>query len=104
MEELLRIAENLGARRVALCGSVARGSDHDGSDIDFYVKEFAGPDQTARVRANRLVKGYRLILQPYGVDIRGIPGWLLSADHEASMLRDAIELEQLRQLPGWSGP
>ena len=27
MEELLRIAENLGARRVALCGSVARGSD-----------------------------------------------------------------------------
>src|SRR5947207_2413666 len=41
--ELVALAAGYGATRVSLCGSVARGEDVDGSDIDFYVNEFSSP-------------------------------------------------------------
>jgi predicted nucleotidyltransferase len=94
--ELMRIASELGASRVALCGSVARGEDHESSDIDFYVFDFRLTDSFEdRERADRLVAEYRRVLDPYRVDVRGIPGWLLSPNHEATMRSDAIELGSL---------
>lgn len=37
-EEILRIARQRGAHNVRLFGSVARGEDHPGSDLDFLVE------------------------------------------------------------------
>jgi predicted nucleotidyltransferase len=94
-KELLHVAEHLGALQVALCGSVARGDDHDRSDLDFYVHEFVKPKATdACRRASRLVKEFGRILAPYRVDVRGIPCWPLSSEHEASMKMDAIDLRR----------
>lgn len=36
-EEIRRVAAESGARDVRIFGSVARGEEHDGSDIDFVV-------------------------------------------------------------------
>jgi predicted nucleotidyltransferase len=36
-EEILRIAKQRGARRVRVFGSVARGEENSGSDVDFLV-------------------------------------------------------------------
>jgi predicted nucleotidyltransferase len=36
-QEILRIAANYGAHNVRLFGSVARGDDHAGSDLDLLV-------------------------------------------------------------------
>ncbi|MCY4601028.1 MAG: nucleotidyltransferase family protein [Acidobacteria bacterium] len=41
-QEILRLAATHGARNVRLFGSVARGDDHGGSDIDFLVEMEAG--------------------------------------------------------------
>ena len=85
---------------MCLCGSVARGTDTDESDIDFYVWEFdAGEPGTlahteARRRADTLVRTVRALC-PYRVDIRGIPGWPLDAHHEHTMRRDSIALSEL---------
>jgi len=74
--ELIKTGIQRGTNHFALCGSVARCEDGDESDIDFYVFEFGDPDASdARARANQLVKDSGRILQPFGVDIRGIPGW-----------------------------
>lgn len=92
--ELSAIAATLGAKGVCLCGSVARGDDSEGSDIDFYVREFRdGSD--GRRRADHLVKEFRDRCRPYEVDVRPLPGWLLDAGHEAAMQRDAVPLEDL---------
>ena len=92
--ELIELAGGLGARRLCLCGSVARGDDADTSDIDFYVWEFdtemEGP--SAWQRANQLVKAIRSLSSPYEADVRGIPGWFLDPPFEATMRRDAIDL------------
>jgi predicted nucleotidyltransferase len=40
--EILRIAESHGARNVRLFGSVARGEDHPGSDLDLLVDMESG--------------------------------------------------------------
>jgi predicted nucleotidyltransferase len=101
--ELLDVAKDLGARRVALCGSVARGEDGDCSDLDFYVREFEEPNaRNALRRADQLVKEFRRILVAYCVDVRfrgigdrGIRGWPLSPEHDASMNKDAIDLNEL---------
>lgn len=94
--ELIETARVHGAHRVALCGSVARRDDKDGSDIDFYVFEFAEWNANdARARGNYLVRDYRKILKPYSVDIRGIPGWPVDPDFEAAMKRDSIDLQGL---------
>jgi predicted nucleotidyltransferase len=64
VSELMAIAERLGAGRVSLCGSVARGTDTESSDIDFYVWEFdEGASGTiehseARQRAQNLVNEF----------------------------------------------
>ena len=96
--ELIDLGASYGARRVSLCGSVARGTDHDASDIDLYVWEFdiESDGTSARQRANQLVKAIRS-LSPYEVDVRGIPGWLLDPPFEATMQRDAIDLSTLVQ-------
>jgi predicted nucleotidyltransferase len=96
-EELLSIAEEAGAIDIALCGSVARGDDEDDkdppSDLDFYVPDFRDPEsRDARQRADRLVDEFRRVLAPFGVDVRPLPGWFLSSEHEATMKRDAIDL------------
>ena len=94
--ELVALAAGYGATRVSLCGSVARGEDVDGSDIDFYVNEFSQPGSLdGQDRADQLVLGFRRALAPFKVDVRGIPGWLLGPEHEASMRRDAIDLREL---------
>ena len=36
-EDIRRVAAESGARDVRLFGSVARGEEHDGSDVDFLV-------------------------------------------------------------------
>lgn len=91
--ELTAIAADLGASGVCLCGSVARGDDTEGSDIDFYVREFReGSD--GRDRADQLVNEFRDRC-PFEVDVRPLPGWLLDAEHEATMQRDAVPLEAL---------
>jgi hypothetical protein len=41
--ELLAVAERLRARNVGPCGSIARGDDHDDSDIDFTSGTFRIP-------------------------------------------------------------
>jgi predicted nucleotidyltransferase len=100
VSELLAISQRLGARRISLCGSVARGTDTESSDIDFYVWEFdegvAGmPEHSdARQRARNLVDEFR-VMSPYDVDVLGVPGWLLGPSHEASMQRDSIDLSSL---------
>ncbi len=40
--EILRIAEDHGARNLRLIGSVARGDVHDGSDLDLLVEFESG--------------------------------------------------------------
>jgi predicted nucleotidyltransferase len=99
--ELIAIAAALGACRLCLCGSVARGTDGPDSDIDFYIYEFqddASRDTiehlSERDRADELVKEFRA-RSPYKIDVRGLPGWLLDPPFEATMRRDAIELERL---------
>jgi hypothetical protein len=86
----------LGAWRISLCGSVARGTDTENSDIDFYVWEFDEVSlelehSDGRRRARILVDEFRA-MSPYNVDVLGIPGWLLGPCHEASMQRDSIDL------------
>lgn len=97
--ELIEIARRYGATGVCLCGSVARGDDHDGSDIDFFVKEFSaetGPgSHDARRRADSLVAAFRALAAPYAVDVRPLPGWLLGPDEEQTMRAEAIELAQV---------
>lgn len=99
--ELTELASRFGARRMCLCGSVARGTDTEDSDIDFYVWEFRDAEpgtlehMEARRRADALVKAVRALC-PYRVDIRGIPGWPLDAPHEDTMRRDSIALSDLR--------
>ena len=94
--ELVALAAKYGATGVSLCGSVDRGDDIEGSDIDFYVNEFLEPKSLdARERADQLVFAFRQVLAPFKVDVRGIPGWLLGPEHEASMKRDAIDLQTL---------
>jgi predicted nucleotidyltransferase len=91
--QLLRIANEQRAFHLALCGSVARREDRDGSDIDFYVHEFAEPDAAdARERANQLVLEFRQVLRPCDVDIRGIPGWPIDPEYAVSMKTDAVDL------------
>lgn len=103
--ELIRVGAELGATRVALCGSVARGHDDDHSDIDFYVFDFRLTESLDdRIRADRLVREYRRLLRPYEVDVRGIPGWLLDPPHEASMRRDSIDLSVLSSSNGRGRP
>ena len=95
--ELIELAAMYRARQLSLCGSVARGTDHDDSDIDFYVWDFdsdsegAGSELSARQRSNQLVKAIRS-LSPYKVDVCGVPGWLLDPPFDAAMQRDAIDL------------
>jgi predicted nucleotidyltransferase len=90
------LAATYGATRVSLCGSVARGDDIEGSDIDFYINEFLEPrSPDALERADKLVVAFRQVLAPFKVDVRGIPGWLLGPEHEASMKRDAVDLGTL---------
>jgi predicted nucleotidyltransferase len=91
--ELIELASGLGARRISLCGSVARGDDTGASDIDFYVWEFAieTDEPSARRQADQLVRAFRS-LSPYCVDVRGIPGWPLDPPFEESMQQDAIDL------------
>jgi predicted nucleotidyltransferase len=109
--KLLAIANEFGARRMSLCGSVGRGTDRDGSDIDFYVWEFDEgiPDTAerldARRRANALVKTLRAMC-PYRVDVCGIPGWLLDEGFKATMRQDSIALAQLSTSDGtlWPPP
>ena len=97
--ELIEIAARFGARRVSLCGSVARGTDGETSDLDFFVWEFdqgAGPVERldARRRADKLVDTLRDIA-PYDVDVRGLPGWPVGPEQEATMRRDSVDLEGL---------
>jgi hypothetical protein len=97
-QQLIDIGAELGATGIALCGSVARGEDQAESDIDLYVAHFelrddAGPQD--RLRADELVKRFRAVLAPFEVDMRPLPGWLLSPAHEASMQSDAIPLKRL---------
>jgi predicted nucleotidyltransferase len=102
VSELMAIAERLGAGHISLCGSVARDTDTESSDIDFYVWEFdEGASGTiehseARRRARNLVNEFRA-MSPYNVDVLGIPGWLLGPSHEASMQRDSIDLSSLAE-------
>lgn len=99
---LIAIAESYGATGVCLCGSVARRTDGDGSDLDFYVRHFAdssprpGGRSDARQRADDLVAAFRE-LSPFPVDIRPLPGWPVDAPFAESMERDAIELALLAE-------
>jgi predicted nucleotidyltransferase len=92
--KLTETAAKYGATRVCLCGSVARGEDTDKSDLDFFVMEFDDHAPDVRGRAEDLVREFRA-LSPYGVDVRGIPGWFLDPPFEATMRREAIELSRL---------
>lgn len=95
-QALLDTAAWYGAHGLGLCGSVARGEDTDASDIDFYVRDFEGPDgPEERLRANDLVKAFRELLTPFRVDIRGIPGYPLDPPFEASMQRDWRDLHDV---------
>ena len=88
---------DLGASGVCLTGSVARGEDHDDSDIDFWLQEFDGDEMTTSRRATQLVKAFREILTPYSVDIRAdyFPGWPVDDAQAQSMRRDAISIDDL---------
>jgi predicted nucleotidyltransferase len=92
---LLTLSEGHAARRLCLCGSVARGEDYDDSDIDFYAWEFSEGDD-ARERADSFVESVRAMC-PYRVDVRAhdMPGWPLEPPFEESMQRDAIHLSSL---------
>jgi len=92
--ELVAVASSFGAGGVCLCGSVARGDDHAGSDIDFFVLRFDADCEESRVRADGLVAAYRALC-PWNVDVRPLPGWLLGAEQAASMRADAIPLATL---------
>ena len=101
--DLIEIAAGFGATHVCLCGSVARGTDKDGSDLDFYVWQFDNGEPgtvealEARRRASGLVDTFRA-LSPYKVDIRGLPGWLIDPPFEATMKRDSMELSRPRRI------
>lgn len=92
---LSAIAARYGARRVCLCGSVARGQDQDGSDIDLYIFEF-DPDQEGHDRADALIAAIRDV-SPYPVDVRGhdLPGWPVDPAFEENMQKDALGLSAL---------
>lgn len=95
-QELIDIGGAHGARDIAICGSVARGTDTSESDIDFLVGEFDGGDGPERRReADTLVERFREVLRPYKVDLRPLPGWLLGPEYQESMVRDAIPLSHL---------
>jgi predicted nucleotidyltransferase len=95
--ELLCIAQQCGAR-IAICGSVARGQDRDGSDIDFHVRCFDDADRPgdyAYRRVKKLVDEFRRMLAPYRVDLYPLPTYPLGGAQKASMERDAIDLGEL---------
>lgn len=98
--ELASLASSFGASRMCMCGSVARGTDTDASDIDFYIWEFDGHASgtvgrmEARQRADDLLKAIRAMC-PFDVDVRGLPGWPLDPEFEATMRRDSIALTEL---------
>ena len=94
-ERLLVVAEEHGALRMCLCGSVARGDDRPDSDIDLYAWEFCKGD-AARERAESLVRTIRAMC-PFDVDVRahGMPGWPLDRPFETTMQQDAVDLASL---------
>lgn len=78
---LVEVAASYGARGLELCGSVARGTDHDASDIDLWVGELQrGPDVRATTLA--LEHAIKELLDGFKVDIggNGSPLWLPPGD------------------------
>ena len=68
--ELLQLADEAGVECISLCGSVARGEDHDAtadrleSDFDFLVEGFTDPDHPGvwlrgEASASRNIEGLR---------------------------------------------
>ena len=85
-EEILRIAAQHGARNVRIFGSVARGEESDGSDVDFLVKLDPGTtlfNHAALLRELEKLLGFK-------VDVVSDRGWRPRIRER--VLREAVPL------------
>jgi predicted nucleotidyltransferase/DNA-binding XRE family transcriptional regulator len=83
---VLRVAARRGARNVRVFGSVARGEDTDGSDVDLLV------DLAAGVSLVSLAGLRRELTELLGVDVDVVPAATLKPGVRANVLAEAISL------------
>lgn len=77
--DLVAAAAEYAAHGLELCGSVARGTDDDRSDIDLFVLELRSiPRFDIRTQTLSFERAIKSLLAPFSVDIRGngSPLWL----------------------------
>jgi uncharacterized protein len=84
--ELRNTIRSLGGSRVRLFGSVARGDDGEGSDVDLLVD--VGPD-VGLIQLSRMQSAAEALLEA-SVDI--VPSSGLKPDLVESVMRDAVRL------------
>ncbi|WP_395640153.1 nucleotidyltransferase domain-containing protein [Pseudolysinimonas sp.] len=84
--EVIRILRDLGARRPRVFGSVARGTDEAGSDVDLLVDLDSGVSLFAIARAELDLAA---ILE---ADVDIVPASALRPNVAASVVRDAVPL------------
>lgn len=88
-DEFRALLKKYGATRPMLFGSVARGSAHEGSDIDILV-EMDPADGNLLMRASGLMEEARELLGREDIDV--FPAQLLKGPISRSALEDAVAL------------
>jgi predicted nucleotidyltransferase len=84
--DVLRVLRDLGARRPRVFGSVARGTDHEGSDVDLMVDFDSAVSLFAIARAELEISAL------LGADVDIVPASGLRAEVAESAVRDAVPL------------
>lgn len=87
-DEFLALLERYAASRPRLFGSVARGTAHEGSDLDILV-EMDPADGNLLMRASGLMEETREL---FGRDVDVFPVQLLKYPISISALKDAVAL------------
>ncbi len=85
-EHLRTTLENLGASDIRVFGSVARGTDRDGSDVDLLVEV---DDSTGLVALGRMRSAAEMIL---GTPVDIVPASGLKSDASKRILAEAVAL------------
>lgn len=88
-EEFAALLDKYGATNPKLFGSVARGTAHEGSDIDILV-EMDPADGNLLMRASGLMEETRLLFQRDDIDI--FPAQLLKRPISTVALKEAVPL------------
>lgn len=84
--DILRLADQHGARRVRLFGSVVRGEDHDASDLDLLVEMAEDRDLLDRIGLKQDLE------ELLGVDVDVVTENALHPVLRDRVLTEAVEL------------